>query len=263
MVCVRPVVLHCTGDLLPAPDDWSRGDRHGNEVARLNRDHLLLDEFAGEVLAEVSALHRVVEGRCAQRVEQAIVEGAGDVAESVDDHVPHYLGGVVYKAREVPNRVAEVWTSSEHGVHEGSDGLKVTTLQLGVAWLGRLDELKAWLHWRRERTALVHAKLGECRLQVSALGHEDAPAGEVGNRDTKDVFGTSEVLHAVERVEVPLELDRLVAVFRMRDGEDLIKVQHNVDVTVAEGNKVLVHEQITRAGGLLEPVVPWTTRRAL
>ena len=62
VVCVRPVVLHCTGGLLPAPDDWSRGDRHGNEVARLNRDHLLLDEFAGEVLAEVSALHRVVGG---------------------------------------------------------------------------------------------------------------------------------------------------------------------------------------------------------
>ena len=30
---VRPVAPYCTGDLSPAPEDWSRGDWHSNEVA--------------------------------------------------------------------------------------------------------------------------------------------------------------------------------------------------------------------------------------
>ena len=32
-VRVRPGELYCTGDLLPAPEDWSSGDRQGDEVA--------------------------------------------------------------------------------------------------------------------------------------------------------------------------------------------------------------------------------------
>ena len=129
--------------------------------------------------------------------------------------------GMSEKRERYPTKT-DARTSGEPCVHEGPDGLEVKALQVGeVARLGRLDELKAWLHRRRERAAPTHAELGERRLEVRTLGRKDPPAAEVRDCDAEKVLGASEVFQAVERVEPLHDLDHFVVIVGARDGEDV------------------------------------------
>ena len=77
------------------------------------------------------------------------------------------------------------------------------------------------------------AKLGECCLKVRALGHEDAPAGEVRDHNAEDVLGASVVLHAIEGAGPLHDLDRFVIIIGVQNSGGVVNVQRKVDATTA------------------------------